>query len=293
MNNTEVPLNRKAFTLIELLVVIAIIAILAAILFPVFAQAKAAAKATSSLSNAKQQTLAVLMYTGDYDDTAAMDVVWNASDAIYWFGSNASRYSPWSYEILPYTKNGALLWDPQASANGTNTNFPSVSTEDYQAYNPEYGYNYTALSPSIGSWKRTPASMTSFSRPAETVMLTSQGMQNVEAAGLYWEGSGTIVIEPFTVEPPDCGDIPPNCVGNWGTGGFTAVTLWKNNVIAGADTGGVSLRRANQAIVSFVDGHTKSMQAGVLAKGTNWSPTLPNNQLVMQNSSIYLWGNYP
>ena len=36
----------RAFTLIELLVVIAIIAILAAILFPVFAQAKAAAKKT-------------------------------------------------------------------------------------------------------------------------------------------------------------------------------------------------------------------------------------------------------
>ena len=36
-------MKRKAFTLIELLVVIAIIAILAAILFPVFAQAKAAA----------------------------------------------------------------------------------------------------------------------------------------------------------------------------------------------------------------------------------------------------------
>ena len=34
---------KKAFTLIELLVVIAIIASLAAILFPVFAQAKAAA----------------------------------------------------------------------------------------------------------------------------------------------------------------------------------------------------------------------------------------------------------
>ena len=47
-------MTRKAFTLIELLVVIAIIAILAAILFPVFAQAKAAAKKTSSLSNLKQ-----------------------------------------------------------------------------------------------------------------------------------------------------------------------------------------------------------------------------------------------
>ena len=41
-------MNRKAFTLIELLVVIAIIAILAAILFPVFAQAKAAAKKTAA-----------------------------------------------------------------------------------------------------------------------------------------------------------------------------------------------------------------------------------------------------
>ncbi|MCZ7579378.1 MAG: prepilin-type N-terminal cleavage/methylation domain-containing protein [Fimbriimonadaceae bacterium] len=38
--------RKSAFTLIELLVVIAIIAILAAILFPVFAQAKVAAKKT-------------------------------------------------------------------------------------------------------------------------------------------------------------------------------------------------------------------------------------------------------
>jgi prepilin-type N-terminal cleavage/methylation domain-containing protein len=45
--------QRRAFTLIELLVVIAIIAILAAILFPVFAQAKAAAKKTQDLSNVK------------------------------------------------------------------------------------------------------------------------------------------------------------------------------------------------------------------------------------------------
>ena len=62
-------MNRKgAFTLIELLVVIAIIAILAAILFPVFAQAKAAAKATASLSNTKQIGTAQQMYLTDYDD---------------------------------------------------------------------------------------------------------------------------------------------------------------------------------------------------------------------------------
>jgi len=61
------PSNR-AFTLIELLVVIAIIAILAAILFPVFAQAKLAAKKTASLSNQKQIGLATVMYAGEYDD---------------------------------------------------------------------------------------------------------------------------------------------------------------------------------------------------------------------------------
>src|SRR5271155_1540959 len=63
------PVSRSsAFTLIELLVVIAIIAILAAILFPVFAQAKQAAKKTVAISNMKQAGLATAMYTNDYDD---------------------------------------------------------------------------------------------------------------------------------------------------------------------------------------------------------------------------------
>src|SRR5450432_54076 len=67
-------MNRShAFTLIELLVVIAIIAILAAILFPVFAQAKFAAKKTTSLSGLKQMALGLQMYSGDADDMAVFD----------------------------------------------------------------------------------------------------------------------------------------------------------------------------------------------------------------------------
>ena len=59
---------KRAFTLIELLVVIAIVAILAAILFPVFAQAKAAAKRAACLSNQKQLGVGLMLYMGDADD---------------------------------------------------------------------------------------------------------------------------------------------------------------------------------------------------------------------------------
>src|ERR1700709_463295 len=62
------PPRRRGFTLIELLVVIAIIAILAAILFPVFAQAREAARQSSCLSNMKQLGTGMYMYTQDYDE---------------------------------------------------------------------------------------------------------------------------------------------------------------------------------------------------------------------------------
>lgn len=61
--------GRRGFTLIELLVVIAIIAILAAILFPVFAKARDAARASTCVSNMNQIGKAIKTYMTDWEDT--------------------------------------------------------------------------------------------------------------------------------------------------------------------------------------------------------------------------------
>jgi prepilin-type N-terminal cleavage/methylation domain-containing protein len=94
--------QRRAFTLIELLVVIAIIAILAAILFPVFAQAKAAAKRTQELSMVKQIGMGLMMYTNDNDDTVPASRVVETGEG---WGNPALRRT-WKDCVLPYIKSG-------------------------------------------------------------------------------------------------------------------------------------------------------------------------------------------
>lgn len=94
---------KRAFTLIELLVVIAIIAILAAILFPVFAQAKEAAKKTTCLSNMKQMGTGVTIYLSDNDDTYLKGYYYELD------GPTAGRRVQWCYILQPYVKNVELF----------------------------------------------------------------------------------------------------------------------------------------------------------------------------------------
>ena len=93
--------QKKAFTLIELLVVIAIIAILAAILFPVFAQAKAAAKATAGLSNVKQLGTASFVYMSDSDDQFPLIA-----------RQDTSGWDVWQGMLQPYMKSWGITADP-------------------------------------------------------------------------------------------------------------------------------------------------------------------------------------
>ncbi|MGV3617466.1 MAG: prepilin-type N-terminal cleavage/methylation domain-containing protein [Fimbriimonas sp.] len=115
-------MNRKAFTLIELLVVIAIIAILAAILFPVFAQAKLAAKKSADLSNTKQQGTAMQIYLADNDDVLP-SAYYYPNDT-----SSAGGYVHWSGVLMPYIKNLDIFVSPGDQLGGmAPTNFSTAT----------------------------------------------------------------------------------------------------------------------------------------------------------------------
>ena len=90
----------RAFTLIELLVVIAIIAILAAILFPVFAQAREAARQTACTSNLKQIGIGLKMYQQDYDETYPPSQ------------TGATLLVSWPTMMQPYIKNAQVFICP-------------------------------------------------------------------------------------------------------------------------------------------------------------------------------------
>ena len=115
--------------------VIAIIAILAAILFPVFAQAREAARKSSCQSNLKQIGLALGMYTQDADGVYPQ----HAAPA-YWFGRlDTSTNPPTVYKdqglLYPYMKNAQIQQCPSFTGSFNYTGGASGG----------YGYNASYL----------------------------------------------------------------------------------------------------------------------------------------------------
>lgn len=142
-------MQRRAFTLIELLVVIAIIAILAAILFPVFAQAKEAAKKASCLSNTKQFAVAFLLYSGDNDDTYCGNTLLKVAS---WQGAgyglpngflDPAADQNWGAQLFPYIKSMPMLACPDAiKANFTESWGPGLNFNPIPgAANTSYRFN--------------------------------------------------------------------------------------------------------------------------------------------------------
>lgn len=157
--------SRRGFTLIELLVVIAIIAILAAILFPVFAQAREAARKTQCLSNLKQIGVGWLMYAQDYDEVIPSPNCFTGADGLYYCWDSAYNFSTGQYDmtrglIQPYMKSAPIMDCP--SARG----IPVAS-----GYAIAYGHNPLAYVNGVPS-------LAAFEAPADTVMLADTAIRS-------------------------------------------------------------------------------------------------------------------
>ena len=290
-------MNKRAFTLIELLVVIAIIAILAAILFPVFAQAKASAKATASISNCKQIVLGALIYSNDYDDIAILSQNYSLTPQDNEARNVAGNYiNVWTTLVQPSMKSRDLFTDPAGPRWRVRSEVaPPWTDVQSQSKMPGFGYNSTTFSPLPTTWPPAykPISMTTPENSAETIMFTASMVQYVDSQfGFYW-----VLSQPQgwiswgNVDSPACGN-PMNawCGGGWGNNYNWGTLIVSNpDVNNGYRSGGVSSRVASQGVFSYSDGHTKRHSLSYAARGTNWNVNINNYSVVVNDASKYLW----
>lgn len=272
---------RSGFTLIELLVVIAIIAILAAILFPVFAQAKLAAKKASDLSNQKQILTAVFMYQSDADDVFPM--LRNGPSG--WVAiPKAPQIMSGHNAVDPYAKNRAIWTAPNdtlSRCDGTD----GTSSYVYEAPNNYSGftgggisYCFTYNNPNsylafgISGWQSgtvftaahsSSLSSTSVGAPADTIFLVPSYISWSYFYGLMQHRADQRAYA-FPPSTP-----VGNIMSDW------PATTSLPGVWCGAQDASALGRYGNVSNWGFADGHVKTLSRSALMDPT-WAtnPTL-------------------
>lgn len=290
-------MKRNAFTLIELLVVIAIIAILAAILFPVFAQAKVAAKKTQGISNIKNLGTASQIYLSDYDDTYGL-----STPLIPGLGYAWDRFIPLS-EIVPTTANGAVR--------------DAISTFYYNALNP-YVKNRQILKDPMGiSQSPLPAGafaaagITTIPVDAPPVSYTFNGLleaysatsiANPSSLVIWWPGQGKRALQGAGYSSPQliCNNAAAGCryVPGKPACGTTAGVNGESSFYTRSSSGKGYNMYSGTTIMSFADSHAKARRVGINSTGPTDPRTDPfalyNGEQVLTgtNASRYWDANY-
>ena len=217
---------RRGFTLIELLVVIAIIAILAAILFPVFAQAREAARKTACLSNMRQMGNALNMYLQDYDEVFHKGAGMRSVPGINGFGQNTSidGWDNWPWFYGPYVKNVGIFDCPTSPDDTTQL------TNNNWGNDGNYGYNYSGLTRDQGT---VPRGLAEIQEPASTFVFFDSGDAQVRAGGNPNDWAGLL----------EEGDLNLNCAEN-------QISNYTKEC---------SLRHQGRVNMTYADGHAKNI----------------------------------
>lgn len=192
----------RGFTLIELLVVIAIIAILAAILFPVFAQARRAARKAGCQSNQKQIVTALLLFVDDHKDRYPCAFFNNNPEA---FGS--SYPSQWKAIVRPYLKTPKVFVcgddpDKKMKTVWDDTSFGGLETFDLPS---SYRYNNTLVKRSPQGMPSVPFKQSAMQSPSQMILICEsqpapvpygQGDTTLNATNKEWNQVAAYVGAP-------------------------------------------------------------------------------------------------
>jgi prepilin-type N-terminal cleavage/methylation domain-containing protein len=207
-------MKRFGFTLIELLVVIAIIAILAAILFPVFAQAKLAAKKTVDLSNMKQFGTATALYLSDNDDVFPTQSGIAPGYNIWYYNGFVPVPSDWwvdlktAYTYVSAGVGGAGLYPAAAlyaGALGLPNNLiqPYVKSLDLQTVPAaEYLSQHFQQYGEYSDPRNSSRAKVGYSMNGLLSSYPSTGVTNPSSVMLWWHGFGSQNYDGFTYTNP-------------------------------------------------------------------------------------------
>jgi prepilin-type N-terminal cleavage/methylation domain-containing protein/prepilin-type processing-associated H-X9-DG protein len=226
--------SQRAFTLIELLVVIAIIAILAAILFPVFARAREAARATACKSNLRQLATGLMMYVQDHDEMfprsnqTATVADCNAAPGGCWFPSGNASLIFWPQLAQAYVKSFGIWLCP----NGSRDAIPTP-------YYGHYGANRYVLRRRMGVDNRNSSIMAEIQAAASTYLCFDSGSYSMDAAqdvlnqrGNFWYLPGTGDAKKIAPNAPplDPADLNPDFFNGRHSGGGMNIAFCDGHV---------------------------------------------------------------